>query len=62
MIFAEQLKTERQRIGLSQADLAALLDVPARTYWEWEAGKTEPHVVCQEGALARLRKTKKRTK
>ena len=62
MTFAEQLKTQRKRIGLKQADLAALLEVPARTYWEWEAGKTEPHVVCQEGALARLRKTKERRK
>lgn len=62
MSFAEQLKAERQRIGLNQADLAAVLEVPPRTYWEWEAGKTEPHLVCQEGALARLRKTKKRRK
>lgn len=60
MSFGEQLKAHRERLGLTQAELAALLDVPARTHWEWESGKTTPHAITQEGALARLSKIKKR--
>lgn len=61
MTFPEQLKAQRERLGLTQAELAALLDVPARTYWEWEAGKTTPYAITQEGALARLSKAKRRS-
>jgi DNA-binding XRE family transcriptional regulator len=43
---------------MTQAGAAALLDVPARTYWEWEAEKTTLYLITQEGALRRL-KTKK---
>jgi transcriptional regulator with XRE-family HTH domain len=59
MSFSDQLKAERERLGLTQAGAASLLDVPARTYWEWEASKTTPYAVTQEGCLARLRTTKK---
>lgn len=59
MTFSDQLKAERERLGLTQAGAASLLDVPARTYWEWEAAKTTPYAVTQEGCLARLRTTKK---
>ncbi len=62
LMFSEQLKTHRERLGLTQAEIASLLDVPARTYWEWESGKTTPHAITQEGALARLSKAKAATK
>ena len=62
MTFPEKLKAHRKRLGLTQADLATLLEVPARTHWEWEAGKTTPYAITQEGALARLTKAKKRPK
>ena len=58
MTFAEQLKAERKRLGLTQAQAAALLDVSARVHWEWETGKTEPYAITQEGALARMKKAK----
>lgn len=61
MPFPEQLKAHRERLGLTQAELADLLDVPSRTYWEWEAGKTTPYAITQEGALARLSKAKRRS-
>lgn len=54
MSFAEQLKTQRQRLGLTQSEAAAALELPARTYWEYENGKTVPQAITQEGALARL--------
>jgi len=62
MTFPEKLKAHRQRLGLTQAELAALLEVPARTHWEWESGKTTPYAITQEGALARLTKAKARPK
>lgn len=58
MKFSEQLKQERGRLGLTQAEAAALLNIPDRTYWEWEHAKTEPWTIAQEGAMARLRKAK----
>lgn len=54
MSFADQLKQERERLGITQTQAASLLDVPARTYWGWEALKTTPYAVTQEGCLARL--------
>lgn len=59
MTFSEQLKAHRERLGLTQAELAALLGVPSRTHWEWESGKTTPHAITQEGALDRLTKAKR---
>ena len=62
MSFAETLKKERQRLRLTQAEAAALLDTAARTYWEYEAGKTTPTEPYQEGAKARLRAAKVKSK
>jgi|DEB0MinimDraft_6_1074348.scaffolds.fasta_scaffold451754_2 DNA-binding transcriptional regulator YiaG len=62
MSFADQLKSERSRLGLSQAELAALLNVSKSAVEKWEYGKKTPIPIAQEGALARLRKTKKRAK
>lgn len=55
MTFSEQLKTERKRLRITQAEAAALLDTPARTYWDYEKGNATPLPPYQEGALARLR-------
>jgi len=62
MRFAAKLKSERKRLGLTQSGAAAILDVSARTYWEWEAGKTTPYAITQAGALMRLYATQKRKK
>jgi DNA-binding XRE family transcriptional regulator len=61
MSFADQLKTERKRLGLTQAGAASSLEIGLRTYAVWERDddpKRKPHVLAQEGALARLRKVK----
>lgn len=57
MNFAETLKSERQRLGLTQAEAAAVLDVKPRTIWKWENNELPLHLT-QEGALARLRAMK----
>lgn len=60
MTFSDLIKAERARLNLTQAEAATLLDVPARTLWEWEHAKTEPLPVAQEGVIARLKRAKKR--
>lgn len=40
--FAEQVKGVRQRLGLSQEDLAHALGVSFATVNRWENGKTMP--------------------
>lgn len=54
MTFAEKLKSGRKRLRLTQPEAAKALDLPDRTYWEYESGATEPPAIAQEGALARL--------
>lgn len=61
MTFPEQLKTHRERLSLTQAELAAFLEVSPRAVWQWEKGEL-PHILTQEGALARLSKSKRRPK
>lgn len=58
MTFPELLKSERERLGISQKRAAAILGVADRTYWDWEAGKAEPVKILQEGAESRLKKIK----
>lgn len=53
MTFAEQLKEERARIGLTQAEAAALLEISPRTLWAWERGE-EPSLIEREGVVALL--------
>ena len=61
MSFADKLKDERKRLGLTQSGAASALEIGLRTYAVWERDddpKRKPHVLAQEGALARLRKLK----
>ena len=57
-VFSDALKQHRNRLNLTQAEMAASLQIPARTYCEWENGKTETAVITQEGALSRLERAK----
>jgi predicted transcriptional regulator len=61
MSFAEQLKSERDRLGLTRAEAAAVLrDVSASWIDKAESGIRDPHVWMQAEALRRLRSMKKR--
>jgi len=60
--FAERLKAERQRLGLNQSELAVLLGVSMEWVSKAERDLSTPLEITQEGALARMRKTKKRPK
>lgn len=61
MNFAETLKSERQRLGLTQAEAAVLLSVKPRTIWKWENG-IPPLELTQEGALRRLKSANSKAK
>lgn len=54
MSFADCLTAAVQRLGLTQPEAAALLDIKPRTLWDWMHGKVEPHRYMQNGALAEL--------
>tara|TARA_R110000868_G_scaffold175663_2_gene412819 strand:- start:14 stop:196 length:183 start_codon:yes stop_codon:yes gene_type:complete len=58
-MFAQQIKSERERLGLTQARAATLLGVSKSVIEKWEADTRTPLEITQEGALQRLRKTKK---
>jgi transcriptional regulator with XRE-family HTH domain len=62
MNFAEKLKSERERLGLTQAGVAPLLDVSAEWVSKVERNLSTPRPIAQEGAIARLRKIKQRPK
>jgi DNA-binding XRE family transcriptional regulator len=61
MTFPEQLKTHRERLSLTQAELATFLEISPRAVWQWEKGEL-PHILTQEAALARLTKAKRAPK
>ena len=56
---AKRLAAQRQKLGLSAADMGALLGVSAQSVYHWEAGKTRPRQ-SQLAAIAALRKLGKR--
>ncbi len=60
MKFTDQLKTLRKSLGLNQAEAAVVLGCGKRTLEHWEAGTRTPLEITQEGALNRLRATKRR--
>jgi transcriptional regulator with XRE-family HTH domain len=54
MTFSEQLRSEQSRLGMTQPQLAATLEVSERTISHWLTGSREPLPVAVEGVLARL--------
>lgn len=54
MTFPELLKEARKRLNLNQPEAAGLLGVSKRTLELWEAGRTLPIELAQEGALTRM--------
>ena len=58
MSFADTLKSELARLGLTQAEAAEILDVSPRPIWKWLHGDAPELAVTQEGIIARLRKAK----
>jgi len=55
MKFSDQLKNEKERLGLTLAGLSSALDVGQRTVEHWLKEDRTPAMITQEGALARLK-------
>ncbi len=49
----EEIKAMRKRLGLSQEDFAALIDVSTQTVCSWEIGKHKPINVHLKKLMAR---------
>jgi DNA-binding transcriptional regulator YiaG len=62
MSFGPEIKALRERLRLTQAATAGILDVSKSTLEKWEAGKKTPATITQEGAFARLSKYQPATK
>ena len=59
MKFCEELRAEKDRLGLTLVGLRdALQDIPPRTIDHWLADTRTPHIWMQAEALRRLRKIK----
>lgn len=43
-VFPARLKMLRQELDLTQNEMAAIIDVPTRTYSNWEQGRSFPSV------------------
>lgn len=58
--FPAALRKHQERLDWSNAQMAELLEVGVSTYGAWLRGdpKRIPHVLTQEGALARLERAK----
>lgn len=56
--FGKIIKQERDKAGLSQLELANLLEIRPETICRWETGRTSPNVKQYERALKILSKRK----
>ena len=56
---AKRFAAQRQKLGLSAADMGTLIGVSAQTIYHWESGKTRPRQ-SQLAAIAAVRKLGKR--
>ena len=53
--FAEKLKAERTRLGLTRDEADTILETCRGQVNAWERGRNVPHVLTQEAALRRLK-------
>jgi DNA-binding transcriptional regulator YiaG len=56
--FSVKLRDMRTSLNLTQSGADAVLDTCKGQVAAWESGRNTPHVLTQEGALARLRNRK----
>lgn len=54
MIFKDEFKELRNKVGLSQVKLSQLLDIPSRTIEKWETGERVPPTYVQNLLIEKL--------
>ena len=60
-MFADELRAERARLGLSQQALSEALGVPKRTIENWEGGVNSPPEWAEKLLLEKLNQMTKRS-
>lgn len=58
MTFAEKIKSERKRLGLTQIAVERLFGLGTGAVTSWETGRWVPCAMVQEAVLTRLGKMK----
>ncbi len=59
MAFRDQLRSVREKRGLTQAQVADVLGVSPPRISEWERGIRTPKPLTQEAIMAKMKKAKK---
>jgi DNA-binding transcriptional regulator YiaG len=54
MNIAKEIRTAREKLGLTQTQCAKLLDISPRKLWAWEDGSAKPSRIEQYGILPLL--------
>ena len=62
MNFATQLKSERERLRLTQEEAAQALSTSKSWVEKAEYSSRDPHILLHEGALARLKNLRPKSK
>jgi DNA-binding transcriptional regulator YiaG len=60
-LFADELRAERARLGLSQQALSEALGIPKRTIENWEGGVNSPPPWAEKLLLEKLKQMTKRS-
>ena len=55
MEFAEEFKSLRKELDMSQAELANLFDIPKRTVESWEVAKRTPPAYVQKLLIEKMK-------
>jgi DNA-binding transcriptional regulator YiaG len=61
-VTGQDIKREREKLGLTQGQFAAVLGVAENTVWRWEAGERHPHPIVLKAVQTALRDLKARGK
>ncbi len=52
--FCDSLKEKRHKCGMGKSQMAMSIEVPLRTYQQWEAGDRTPPKWCQDMVIERI--------
>lgn len=50
-MFEDIIKSKRKELGLTQKEFAKKLNIPYRTYQDWENGRHQPTQILQTAVL-----------
>jgi transcriptional regulator with XRE-family HTH domain len=62
MTFPDKLRSERARLGLTQAQTEKALGLTKKQIATWEQGRNTPRLIVQESIIDKLKKIKRSPK